>query len=251
MAKVMSRCLLSRPPAARSRRGVHPQQKPEQGTEAIIVRGRQAGHCDSLRCLARSLQHPRRRDRLTARGRLWPALAGLVGREILRRSQAESRARESDKICAAAQAEATLGRYMVEMRTGINNALTTYSATPSCWRTNPGSPPARKRKPMPFATWRCGSTKSFNGSRRSKRNSASPLASRAQKPPTLPVELLGAPGVLARPRRHRKPKLGRRHARRFSHDTQMRNPTVLRPSCLFPLRSIRTPAQRVAWPAFR
>ena len=28
---------------------------------------------------------------------LWPALAGLVGREILRRRQAESRARESEK----------------------------------------------------------------------------------------------------------------------------------------------------------
>ena len=71
---------------------------------------------------------------------LWPALAGLVGREILRRSQAESRARESDKICAAAQAEATLGRYMVEMRTGINNALTTVLGNAELLAHEPGLP---------------------------------------------------------------------------------------------------------------
>jgi hypothetical protein len=56
---------------------------------------------------------------------IWPAFAGLIGREILRRRHAESRAAEAEKICAAAQAEATLGRYMVEMRTNVNNALTT------------------------------------------------------------------------------------------------------------------------------
>ncbi len=56
---------------------------------------------------------------------IWPVLSALLGREILRRRQAETRAQEAEKICAAAQAEATLGRYMVEMRTNINNALTT------------------------------------------------------------------------------------------------------------------------------
>ncbi len=56
---------------------------------------------------------------------IWPAVAGLVGREILRRHEAESRAREAENTCAASQSEATLGRYMVEMRTNINNALTT------------------------------------------------------------------------------------------------------------------------------
>ena len=57
--------------------------------------------------------------------KLWPAVTGLIGREILRRQHAESRACEAGQICAAAQAEATLGRYMVEMRTNITNALTT------------------------------------------------------------------------------------------------------------------------------
>jgi hypothetical protein len=56
---------------------------------------------------------------------IWPAIAGLVGREILRRVQAESHAHEAEKVCAHAQAEATLGRYIVEMRTNLNNALTT------------------------------------------------------------------------------------------------------------------------------
>ena len=56
---------------------------------------------------------------------LWPSIAGLVGCEILRRRWAECRARKSEASATAAQAEATLGRYMVEMRTNVNNALTT------------------------------------------------------------------------------------------------------------------------------
>jgi hypothetical protein len=56
---------------------------------------------------------------------LWPAIAGLLGREILRRGQAELSARTANKARAAAEDEAVLGRYMVEMRTHINNALTT------------------------------------------------------------------------------------------------------------------------------
>jgi hypothetical protein len=56
---------------------------------------------------------------------IWPAIAGIIGREILRRGQAEFRNREADKVSSGARAEATLGRYMVEMRTNVNNALTT------------------------------------------------------------------------------------------------------------------------------
>ena len=71
---------------------------------------------------------------------LWPAMAGLIGREILRRRQAESRAREAEKTCAAAQAEATLGRYMVEMRTNVNNALTTVLGNAELLVLEPGLP---------------------------------------------------------------------------------------------------------------
>jgi hypothetical protein len=71
---------------------------------------------------------------------VWPALAGLLGREILRRSQAESRASESAEICAAALVEATLGRYMIEMRTNINNALTTVLGNAELMAHEPGLP---------------------------------------------------------------------------------------------------------------
>jgi hypothetical protein len=56
---------------------------------------------------------------------IWAALVGLIGSEILRRRQAELRSHETEKICSAAQSEATLGRYMLDMRVNVNNALTT------------------------------------------------------------------------------------------------------------------------------
>ena len=71
---------------------------------------------------------------------VWPALAGLLGREILRRRHAEWRASEAEKISAAAQAEATLGRYMVEMRTNVNNALTTVLGNSELLVHEPGLP---------------------------------------------------------------------------------------------------------------
>jgi len=71
---------------------------------------------------------------------VWPAMAGLIGREILRRRQAESRAREAGKLCDAAQSEATLGRYMLEMRTNVNNALTTVLGNAELLVLEPGLP---------------------------------------------------------------------------------------------------------------
>jgi hypothetical protein len=71
---------------------------------------------------------------------LWPALAGLIGHEILRRCQAESRARQAETISAAAQADATLGRYMIEMRTNVNNALTTVLGNAELLVLEPGLP---------------------------------------------------------------------------------------------------------------
>jgi hypothetical protein len=71
---------------------------------------------------------------------LWPAIAGLLGREILRRDQAELSARTADKARAAAENEAVLGRYMVEMRTNINNALTTVLGNAELLVHEPGLP---------------------------------------------------------------------------------------------------------------
>ncbi len=77
---------------------------------------------------------------LSREPKLWPAMAGLIGGEILRRRQAESRARQAEQTCAIAQAEATLGRYMLEMRTNINNALTTVLGNAELLALEPGLP---------------------------------------------------------------------------------------------------------------
>jgi hypothetical protein len=73
---------------------------------------------------------------------IWPAITGLVGREILRRVQAESRASQAEATCRVAEAEATLGRYMVEMRTNVNNALTTVLGNAELLVHEPGLPAA-------------------------------------------------------------------------------------------------------------
>lgn len=70
----------------------------------------------------------------------WPAMAALVGQEILCRTLAESRARESEQARSAAQAEAMLGRYMVEMRNSINNALTSVLGNAELLLHEPGLP---------------------------------------------------------------------------------------------------------------
>jgi signal transduction histidine kinase len=70
----------------------------------------------------------------------WPGVVGVLGREILRRGKAESRHRESEKARAAAEAEATLGRYMVEMRHTVNNALTSVLGNAELLLLEPGLP---------------------------------------------------------------------------------------------------------------
>jgi len=70
----------------------------------------------------------------------WPAMPALLGREILRRGQAEARASQSDRLHAAADAEATLGRYMVEMYHTVNNALTSVLGNAELLLLEPGLP---------------------------------------------------------------------------------------------------------------
>lgn len=72
----------------------------------------------------------------------WAAVAGLLGREILRRGQAEFRARESERLRTSAEAEATLGRYMAEMRHNVNNALTSVLGNAELLLLEPGLPAA-------------------------------------------------------------------------------------------------------------
>jgi len=70
----------------------------------------------------------------------WPAMPALLGREILRRLQAESSAAESDRLHAVADAEATLGRYMAEMYSSVNNALTSVLGNAELLLLEPGLP---------------------------------------------------------------------------------------------------------------
>jgi signal transduction histidine kinase len=70
----------------------------------------------------------------------WAAMVGLLGREILRRTQAESLAHEAEQFRAAAEAEATLGRYMAEMRHNVNNALTSILGNAELLLLEPGLP---------------------------------------------------------------------------------------------------------------
>jgi signal transduction histidine kinase len=70
----------------------------------------------------------------------WPAMPALLGREILRRAQADARASESDRLHTAADAEATLGRYMVEMYHTVNNALTSVLGNAELLLLEPGLP---------------------------------------------------------------------------------------------------------------
>ena len=54
----------------------------------------------------------------------WLDSVVLVATESLRRVVAQARALRAEKALAALEREAVLGRYMVEMRHGLNNALT-------------------------------------------------------------------------------------------------------------------------------
>jgi signal transduction histidine kinase len=54
----------------------------------------------------------------------WIGTVILVAGEALRRAAATARAQRAERIAAEAQRSATLGRYMLDMRPSINNALT-------------------------------------------------------------------------------------------------------------------------------
>lgn len=70
----------------------------------------------------------------------WAAIVALVGREMLQRSIAEIRQRNAERIRAAVEAEAVLGRYMIEMRHNVNNALTSVLGNAELLALEPGLP---------------------------------------------------------------------------------------------------------------
>ena len=75
----------------------------------------------------------------------WLETLVLAAGEAVHRSRAESRARAAEISCATLDRQATLGRYMVEMRHNLNNALTSVLGNSDLLLLEPGSFSAQTR----------------------------------------------------------------------------------------------------------
>src|SRR5437868_2461211 len=75
----------------------------------------------------------------------WLDALVLIASEVLRRNQAMLRAKKTEQANAALQAQATLGRYMLEMRHSLNNALTSVLGNSELMLLEPGSLSAAAR----------------------------------------------------------------------------------------------------------
>jgi signal transduction histidine kinase len=75
----------------------------------------------------------------------WLNVLVLAAGEAVLRAGAEARARASEQACAALECQATLGRYMLEMRHGMNNALTSLLGNSDLLLIEPGSLSAQAR----------------------------------------------------------------------------------------------------------
>lgn len=75
----------------------------------------------------------------------WLDALMLVAGEVLRRNQALSRAQKAEQAKAALDCHATLGRYMLEMRHSLNNALTSVLGNSELLLLEPGSLTATAR----------------------------------------------------------------------------------------------------------
>lgn len=75
----------------------------------------------------------------------WLNALVLSASEAVVRSRAEARARAAEEKCATLEREATLGRYMLDMRHGLNNALTSLLGNSDLLLVEPGSLSAQAR----------------------------------------------------------------------------------------------------------
>ena len=75
----------------------------------------------------------------------WLETLVLAAAEAVHRSRAEARARAAESACAGLEREATLGRYMLEMRHSLNNALTSVLGNSDLLLLEPGSFSAQTR----------------------------------------------------------------------------------------------------------
>ena len=75
----------------------------------------------------------------------WLETLVLAASEAVHRSRSESRARSAEVACASLERQATLGRYMLEMRHNLNNALTSVLGNSDLLLLEPGSLSAQTR----------------------------------------------------------------------------------------------------------
>ncbi len=75
----------------------------------------------------------------------WLEILVLAGSEAVHRSRAETRARAAELSCAMLERQAMLGRYMLEMRHSLNNALTSVLGNSDLLLLEPGSLSAQTR----------------------------------------------------------------------------------------------------------
>jgi signal transduction histidine kinase len=75
----------------------------------------------------------------------WLDTLVLAAAEAVHRSRAENRARAAESACAALERQAMLGRYMLEMRHSLNNALTSVLGNSDLLLLEPGSLSAQTR----------------------------------------------------------------------------------------------------------
>jgi signal transduction histidine kinase len=76
----------------------------------------------------------------------WVRTLLLVSVEALRRVEAVARAQRAERLALASQRHATLGRYMLEMRPSINNALTSVLGNADLLLLEPGRASAESRE---------------------------------------------------------------------------------------------------------
>jgi len=75
----------------------------------------------------------------------WLDTLVLAAAEAVHRSRAEARARGAESACANLERQAMLGRYMLEMRHSLNNALTSVLGNSDLLLLEPGSLSAQTR----------------------------------------------------------------------------------------------------------
>jgi signal transduction histidine kinase len=75
----------------------------------------------------------------------WLDVLILAANEAVRRASAEARARAAEQNCVTLERQAMLGRYMLEMRHGLNNALTSLLGNSDLLLLEPGSLSAQAR----------------------------------------------------------------------------------------------------------